>query len=107
MKKEGNTTVSVDEILVVSTGPLFYLIHTATSFHSNNYRELKALQFFQKNYTILFARLLVVAFAVLLAALQRSSLYEAVRRKESRPFSMSTSIQPVSGSALVCWQIAG
>ena len=50
---------------------------------------------------------LAVAFAALLAALRRSSLYGAVRRKEKRPFSMSNSMQPVSGSALVCWQIAG
>ena len=41
------------------------------------------------------------------AASRRSSLYGAVRRKEKRPFSISNSMQPVSGSASVCWQIAG
>ena len=38
------------------------------------------------------------------AASRRSSLYGAVRRKEKRPFSMSNSMQPVSGSASVCIQ---
>ena len=66
-----------------------------------------SVKLFQKNYTILRARLLAAAFAALLAALRRSSLYGAVRRKENRPFSTSNSIQPVSGSASVCWQIAG
>ena len=40
------------------------------------------------------------AFAALLAALRRSSLYGVVRRKEKRPFVISNSMQPVSGSFL-------
>ena len=36
-----------------------------------------------------------------LAALRRSSLYGAVSRKEKRPFSISNSLQPVSGSTSV------
>ena len=37
----------------------------------------------------------------LLAAFLRSSLYGAVRRKEKRPFAISNSMQPVSGSASI------
>lgn len=40
-------------------------------------------------------------FAASLAARRRSSLYGAVRRKEKRPFAISNSMQPVSGSASV------
>ena len=40
-------------------------------------------------------------FAASLAALRRSSLYGAVSRKEKRPFSISNSLQPVSGSTSV------
>jgi hypothetical protein len=48
-------------------------------------------------------RSLALAFAASLAALRRSSLYGAVRRKEKRPFAISNSMQPVSGSVSV-WQ---
>ena len=46
-------------------------------------------------------------FAASLAALRRSSLYGAVSRKEKRPFSISNSLQPVSGSTSVSLQTAG
>ena len=46
-------------------------------------------------------------FAALLADLRRSSLYGAVSRKEKRPLWITNSMQPVSGSVSVCWQIAG
>ena len=46
-------------------------------------------------------------FAASLAALRRSSLYGAVSRKEKRPFSISNSLQPVSGSTPVSLQTAG
>lgn len=45
-------------------------------------------------------------FAASLAALRRSSLYGAVSRKEKRPFSISNSLQPVSGSTSVSLQTA-
>ena len=47
------------------------------------------------------SRLFECAFAALLAALRRFSLYGAVRRKEKRPFAISNSMQPVSSSASV------
>ncbi len=47
------------------------------------------------------SRLFKCAFASLLAASRRSSLYGAVRRKEKLPFASSNSMQPVSGSASV------
>ena len=42
-----------------------------------------------------------------LAVCLRSSLYGAFRRKEKRPFSISNSLQPVSGSTSVSLQTAG
>ena len=47
------------------------------------------------------SRLFECAFAALLATLRRSSLYGVVRRKEKRPFVISNSMQPVSGSVSV------
>ena len=41
------------------------------------------------------------SLAYRLAASRRSSLYGAVSRKEKRPFAISNSMQPVSGSASV------
>jgi hypothetical protein len=47
------------------------------------------------------------AFAALLAALRRFSLYGAVRRKEKRPFAISNSLQPVSESVSVWRHLSG
>lgn len=41
------------------------------------------------------------------AASRRSSLYGAVRRKEKRPFAISNSMQPVSGSVSVLQHSSG
>ena len=53
------------------------------------------INFQYKNYAILRVRLLAAAFAASLVALQRSSLYGAVRRKEELPFSMPFEAMPL------------
>ena len=68
------------------------------------WRILHQIQkFFKKSYHTFGmerSRLFECAFAALLAALRRSSLYGVVRRKEKRPFVISNSMQPISGSFL-------
>ena len=88
----------------IITPPPFRLHLYTTVLAANTTSNFKL---FQKNYTTPRVRLLALAFAASLAVLRRSSLYGTVRRKEMRSFSISNSLQPVSGSASVCWQIAG
>ena len=66
----------------IITPPPFRL-HLYTTVSAAN--TTSNLKFFQENYTTLRMKLLVLAFAASLAALRRSSLYGAVRRKEKRP----------------------